>query len=69
MEEANSKIENEVGYIKLMKNGTSKGLVYYNWEIKAYCNSDADQMKKLADAVEWLNGLLVSKFPGELGDG
>lgn len=55
----------DVGYIKLIKNGTSKGVVYYNWEIKAYCNTDTAQMEKLTADIENLNKILIDKYASE----
>jgi hypothetical protein len=58
------KAENEKGYIKLMKNETSKGVVSYNWDIKAIegAENNNEAIKKLVLVVEELNDQMGIRF-------
>lgn len=56
------KAENEKGYIKLMKNETSKGIVSYSWDIKVVEDGSEEVVKKLINLIEELNGQMSERF-------
>lgn len=64
-EENKVKVANEIGYIKLMKNETSKGVVRYAWDIKAVANEDDEPLKKLVLLIEELNDQMGMRFKGD----
>ena len=56
------KAENEAGYIKLMKSETSKGVVYYAWDIKVVEGKDPNEVQKLIKLIEEINDQLSTSF-------
>lgn len=62
------KVENELGYIKLMKNETSKGLVSYSWDIKVVEGKDPKPIEVLVELLKDLNAKLMEKFVGVYGN-
>ena len=67
------KAENEKGYIKLMKNETSKGVVSYSWDIKVVETPldpfAQEPIKRLILLVEELNDQMGIRFTGNSKDG
>jgi len=61
-EENKAKVENEAGYIKLMKSETSKGVVSYSWDIKVIAEAESEPVKKLILLIEELNEQMGIRF-------
>lgn len=54
-------VQNEKGYIKIMK--MSKG---YNWEIKAYEDMDEAKYNELIEKIKRVDSVINEKFSGDL---
>jgi hypothetical protein len=61
--ESEKLIDSEKPYIKLYRNQTAKGKIYYNWEIKTYSQSTSELIPEL----EKLNNELITTFPNSDG--
>ena len=55
MEEIKTDVREEKPYIKLYKNETAKGKIYYNWEIKLYEAS--------VEEIAAKNAEMMTQFP------
>lgn len=64
-EENKAKVANEAGYIKLMKNETSRGVVSYSWDLKVVAEAEEEPLKKLIYLVEELNERMGKLFNNE----
>jgi len=60
------KVEKEFGYIKLMKSETSKGAIYYGWDIKVLTGGSLDDYKAVLGMVDELNAMMKLHFFGEV---
>lgn len=60
------KVENEVGYIKLMKNETSKGVISYSWDVKVITGTDNknEAVKQLVLDITEINDQMLRTFQG-----
>ena len=64
-EENKAKVANEAGYIKLMKNETSRGVVSYSWDIKVIAEADPIDTQNLIALIEELNERMGKLFNNE----
>lgn len=63
MEKETIKKDKEVGYIKLMKNETSKGVVYYSWDIKLTEGAEKEEQARLIEQLKEVNAEMERSFP------
>lgn len=56
------KAQADKGYIKLIKNETSKGVISYAWEIKGFDDMAQATMDLLIERLNYLNGKMLSAF-------
>ena len=56
------KQEVEAGYIKLMKNETSKGIISYAWDIKMVEGKDPEPLKQMVLDIQIINDQMARQF-------